>query len=476
MKNSTSVVYAFVLIIGDFIALLGAFIIAYILRVTLDPRPLLNQLSASEYLQIWFMLIPVWIVIFALLGLYKKNIYQYRLKEASTLLIGCILGIMAVITYDFASDDPIFPARLIPVYGLVIGFLFLVLMRTILRASRMLLWRYGFGVRRVLIIGNGPIMPTMISSLNNPSKTGYKVVAVSSKDPKPKFKGSFFSNMQDALLAITKLNVNIILFIGSSSESKQTDQALAAAVQNHVGFKFIPTHGGILSNKIEVDLFQGLPVVSVHQTKLTGWGRLSKRLFDIIASLFGIIILSPIYLIITLLVWISDGGKPIFKQKRLSRFNNPIYIYKFRTMKKQYSGLSPEEAFSKMGKPSLAIKYRENGDYLANDPRVTTIGSFLRKTSLDELPQLLNVLRGDISLVGPRALVPQELKNYPYKNLLLSVKSGLTGLAQISGRRDIGFDERRSLDLYYVQNWSFWLDIKIIFRTAIDVFRGRGAK
>ena len=145
-------------------------------------------------------------------------------------------------------------------------------------------------------------------------------------------------------------------------------------------------------------------------------------------------------------------------------------------MKKQYSGLSPEEAFSKMGKPSLAIKYRENGDYLANDPRVTTIGSFLRKTSLDELPQLLNVLRGDISLVGPRALVPQELKNYPYKNLLLSVKSGLTGLAQISGRRDIGFDERRSLDLYYVQNWSFWLDIKIIFRTAIDVFRGRGAK
>jgi lipopolysaccharide/colanic/teichoic acid biosynthesis glycosyltransferase len=100
----------------------------------------------------------------------------------------------------------------------------------------------------------------------------------------------------------------------------------------------------------------------------------------------------------------------------------------------------------------------------------------LRKTSLDELPQFFNVFKGDISLVGPRALVPQELEHYAFKNLILSVKSGLTGLAQISGRRDISFDERRSLDLYYVQNWSFWLDTKIIFRTIIDVLNGRGAK
>ena len=142
----------------------------------------------------------------------------------------------------------------------------------------------------------------------------------------------------------------------------------------------------------------------------------------------------------------------------------------------EYNGLLPEEAFAKMGKPELAVQYRANGDQLPNDPRITPLGKFLRKTSLDELPQLFNILKGDISLVGPRALVPRELANYPFKNLLLSVKSGLTGLAQTSGRKDISFDERRALDLYYVQNWSFWLDIKIIFRTVIDVLGGRGAK
>ncbi|MBR3135247.1 sugar transferase [Candidatus Saccharibacteria bacterium] len=121
-------------------------------------------------------------------------------------------------------------------------------------------------------------------------------------------------------------------------------------------------------------------------------------------------------------------------------------------------------------------KYRKNGDYLKNDPRITKLGKFLRSTSLDELPQLFNVLKGDISLVGPRALVPGELKDYGDRSLLLSVKSGLTGLAQVSGRRDISFDERRSLDLYYVQNWTFLMDIQILLRTVAVVLLRKGAK
>jgi undecaprenyl-phosphate galactose phosphotransferase len=122
-----------------------------------------------------------------------------------------------------------------------------------------------------------------------------------------------------------------------------------------------------------------------------------------------------------------------------------------------------------MGKPELAKAYRENGDSLPNDPRITKFGAFLRRTSLDEIPQLINIFKGDISLVGPRALIAAELQNYAYKNLILSVKSGLTGLAQISGRRDIPFEERRKLDLYYVQNWSFWFDITILLKTAVQV-------
>lgn len=129
-----------------------------------------------------------------------------------------------------------------------------------------------------------------------------------------------------------------------------------------------------------------------------------------------------------------------------------------------------------MGKPGLSKEYRKNGDQLDNDPRVTKVGKFLRATSLDELPQLINVVRGDISLVGPRALIPQEINQYKKKDIILSVRSGLTGLAQVSGRRDIPFDERRRLDIYYVQNWSLLLDVQILFKTAFSVIFRRGAK
>ena len=129
-----------------------------------------------------------------------------------------------------------------------------------------------------------------------------------------------------------------------------------------------------------------------------------------------------------------------------------------------------------MDKPELIRPYRENGDYLANDPRVSHIGRFLRRTSLDELPQIFNIIKGDISFVGPRALHPDELNKFAQKNLILTVKSGLTGLAQVSGRRDINFEERRKLDLYYVQNWSLWLDLTILIKTFRVVLRRNGAR
>ena len=145
-------------------------------------------------------------------------------------------------------------------------------------------------------------------------------------------------------------------------------------------------------------------------------------------------------------------------------------------MKPEYSGMTAEEAFTKMGKVDLIKKYRANGDYLKNDPRITKLGKFIRKTSLDELPQLFNILKGDISLIGPRALLPGELRNYGDRSLILTVKSGLTGLAQVSGRRDIPFEERRALDIYYVMNWSLMMDAQIFLKTIATVLKRDGAK
>ncbi len=181
--------------------------------------------------------------------------------------------------------------------------------------------------------------------------------------------------------------------------------------------------------------------------------------------------------LISILIKVFDPrGSIFYKDQRLTRFGGGVKIYKFRSHKKAFSGLTPEEAFAKMGRPELAKAYRTGGDHIPNDPRVSRIGRILRRTSLDELPQLINIVKGDISLVGPRALQPYELEKHDKKDLILAVKSGLTGLAQVSGRRNISVEERRKLDLYYVQNWSLWLDLVILAKTARVVFRRIGAK
>ncbi|MEZ6331398.1 MAG: sugar transferase [Candidatus Saccharimonadales bacterium] len=365
MKSNASFLYALALILGDFIALLAAFIVAYILRVTLDSRSLINQISSIEYLKTWIMLLPVWLLIFGFLGLYRRNVYDYRWKEMVHLAIGSILGVMTIITYDFIVDEPIFPARLVPAYGLVVGFLLLVLGRTLMRAARMFMWRTGFGVNNVLVIGAGQSLKNFVSGLNHPSRTGYRVVGIATKDELPKkLQHLQIEDYKEALAVVGSTNVYTIVVTGLDDDSRVANEALATAQANHIAYKYIPSQAGMLSNNIDVELFQGLPVVSVHQTALTGWGRIVKRLFDIVASGFGIIILSPVYLLIALVIWLSDFGSPLFKQDRLSRFNTIIHIYKFRTHNKRYSGMSPEEAFTAMGKPQLIKKYRENGDFL----------------------------------------------------------------------------------------------------------------
>jgi lipopolysaccharide/colanic/teichoic acid biosynthesis glycosyltransferase len=214
----------------------------------------------------------------------------------------------------------------------------------------------------------------------------------------------------------------------------------------------------------------------VHQTALVGWGRVAKRVMDVAISSGALIAASPIMLFAAIAIKLTDDGPVFFRQTRLTRDDREFKVFKFRSMYMAYSGMSPEAAFTKMGEPELGSVYREQGDKLSRDPRITPIGHFIRRTSIDELPQLLNILLGDISLVGPRALVPHELALYKKRHAILSVKSGLTGLAQVSGRRNITFDERRQLDLYYVQNWSFWSDIVIIVRTAWIVLTGKGAE
>jgi exopolysaccharide biosynthesis polyprenyl glycosylphosphotransferase len=465
MKSNASLIYNFLLVIGDFLALVAAFGGAFILRVTVSHAPIQHPVPAATYLGIFLALLPFWILVFALLGLYNSNIYEQRFKEAGRLLIGSFIGLLFVIFWNFVSVDPIFPAKLVPIYGFILAFLFLLLFRTTARAIRTALFGYGVGITHILVVGNTAVSDELIESLGNSRRSGYHVEAVVG-DKRRSFRADY-ATFGEAIEAAGERLHGIVQTELYADETRNRE-VLEYAIANHLSYRFIPGNTELFVGNLDVELFRNsIPVIAVRQTALFGWGRIVKRLFDIGVSLTLLIISSPLWIICGLAVKLSDPSGPVFyRAKRLSRFANPIYVYKFRTMKQAYNNMSPEDGFAKMGRPELAKTYRANGDQLPNDPRVSRVGRFLRATSLDELPQLFNILRGDISLVGPRALDVAEIEQYDKKNLILTVKSGLTGLAVVSGRSGISFEERRKLDLYYVQNWSFWLDIVILAKTV----------
>jgi len=413
------------------------------------------------------------------MGLYNSNIYEKRFIEAGRLLVGSLIGLMFVAGLAYFSDKPIFPAKMVPIYGFILALTFLLIFRNLARAIRRLMFTYDKGITNVLLVGNTPMSYELIELLSDRRKTGYKILGVvTNKEHAAKRYPNLriFDSFEEAASKLNTNNIHSIIQTELYASTSRNNELIDFAQQHHIAFRFIPGNSEMFVGNLEVELFkQSMPVISVHQTALIGWGRIVKRIFDLVIGTLLLIITSPLIVLVTILELLS-GGHIFFRQERLTRFDQPFKVFKFRTVRPAYNGLSPEDAFTKMGQPDLIQKYRNNGDYLAKDPRYGSFGNFLRKTSLDELPQLFNVVRGDISLVGPRALVPEELQLFEKRHAILSVKSGLTGLAQVSGRRSISFAERRKLDMFYVQNWSFWLDLVILAKTIRVVLQGEGAK
>lgn len=473
MKNSASLIYNFFLLVGDILALLIAFIGAYLIRAHLYSAPVAHTVHITTYIGVFLAVVPFWIVMFALIGLYSNDIYQKRFNELGLLLVGSFIGMLFVVFWNYLSLQPILPSKLVPIFGFILAFIFLVIFRNLIRFIRTELFAYNIGLNRVLIIGNTDIANELVDSLFNSKQSGYDVVAVvGGKQALGKHRQvPLFHRFSEALVAV-KEPVNTIVQTELYADEARNREILEYAQTHHIAYRFVPGNTELFVGNLDVELFRGsLPVIAVHQTALVGWGRIIKRIFDLIVSLVLIIITSPIMLIIVI-AELCTGGDPIWRQTRLTRFNNEFGTLKFRTLKRAYHRMSPEDGFTKMGRPELIKTFRDNGNQLNDDPRITPLGRFLRKTSLDELPQLFNVVKGDISLVGPRALVPQDLSQYEKRHAILSVKSGITGLAQVSGRNNIPLDERRKLDMYYVQHWSFWLDLIILTKTVRVILSG----
>jgi exopolysaccharide biosynthesis polyprenyl glycosylphosphotransferase len=479
MKNNSSLIYNVYLVLGDAVAITAAFSLAYVLRVSISHTVISEHIKALSYISVLASLLPFWILIFALLGLYNTRIYLNRFQELARLAIGSFIGILFVISYSYIFNTAIFPARLVTLYAFILALLFVFMARTIVKGIRRQLFSYGIGINDLLIVGDTKVTCRLIEVLKDSSVTGYRVIGVVGGKKHAVSHGDKFSVYEDFRSAISHLKKSLphsIIQTEVYKDNESNDEILTFAQQNHISYGFVPGNNELYVGKIEASLFNSIPLIAVHQTALIGWGRVTKRMTDIFIGGLFLIIASPIMIILSISIFLTDGSPTTFRHERLSRFNKKVRVYKFRSHLKAYSGLEPEEAFRKMNREDLIKTYRENGDYLPNDPRISRIGRFMRKYSLDELPQLINVVKGDISLVGPRALVEYELDKYEQKNLLTSVRSGLTGLAQISGVRDLSFLERRKLDLYYVENWSFWGDLVIIAKTFWVVLRHKSTR
>jgi exopolysaccharide biosynthesis polyprenyl glycosylphosphotransferase len=277
------------------------------------------------------------------------------------------------------------------------------------------------------------------------------------------------------------LHVDEIIQADSALEPEEILNFVAYATNSHITYRFIPNHFGLFATNAAYGTFAGMPVLEIRLTSLEGWGRIIKRAFDLVGAAVGLVLLSPLFLLIAVAIKVADPGPIFFRHRRLSKAGVDVYVYKFRSMKqifstdKKYKGKTPSEIFRLLGRPELAEEF-EKEQKVQDDPRVSKIGAFLRRTSLDELPQLFNALKGDLSLVGPRPIVPVELERYGAQGAsFLSLKPGITGLWQVSGRSDVSYEDRVKLDIYYVENWSLWLDIKILLKTIGVLLRRRGA-
>jgi lipopolysaccharide/colanic/teichoic acid biosynthesis glycosyltransferase len=318
-----------------------------------------------------------------------------------------------VIGYNFVTDGKLIPARLVLVYALLFSFGFLVIFRTLARLGRRWLYGYGVGVSNVLIVGDTTRTTEIAEAIANTKSTGQHVLGLVGH------KAQGFKYYSDFSTALSKISrpIHSIIQTELYKDQEKNDTVLRFAQVNHAAYRFVPGNNDLFFGNIEVELFGGsVPMIAVHQTALIGWGRVVKRLFDLLVSGILLIILSPFLLLLALLVKITDPKGPVFmrgvQQKRLTRFNNVFNVYKFRSHYAKYDGKTYKEVFDMVGKPELLDEYVRNGYVLKKDFRVTPLGRFMRKFSLDELPQLINVFKGDLSLVGPRALIPEELNTY----------------------------------------------------------------
>ncbi len=463
------------LLIADAVVINLAFAIAYIVRYrwqwfrAVDPA---YYTDFTAYLPFALLLTLILLAAYTMEGLYGEQQGRRLWDDVYGILNGTTTGLALMIVGVFFWR-PLFYSRLIFVYTAILVILLLIGERLLLRALLAHLRKKGIGVARVLIVGAGEMGRRIMRNVMANPDLGYRIVGFLDDDPD---KHSADIGPFRALGAISRLpevlqqeQVDEIIITLPWQYYRRIMRIMAESERAGVRSRVVPDLFQLRLGKVEVNTLNGIPLISVRDVTFPRHYKVLKRFMDITLSLAALLLFSPLMMIIALAIKIdSPRGGIIFKQKRIGKDGIPFYMYKFRSM-------IPEAEWIK---PQLMDMNEADGPIfkIRNDPRTTRVGRVIRRFSLDELPQLFNVLKGEMSLVGPRPALPEEVAQYePWHYKRLHVRPGITGLWQISGRSDLSFDEMMLLDIYYVENWSPWLDVRILLLTVPKVLMGEGA-
>ncbi len=455
----------------DYAMLVLAGVVAFLLRGSESVtglKPVLYDFSVREYMQIMLIVAAFFVFVFAIEGLYLIKATRKFTKSIYRVSRAIIIGLMIIIVGVFINRDW-YSSRFVILAGGIFAIVFVSLARIFLGyIQRYLLMKKGIGIHRLALIGTNGVCKMFSDQVRRNKFLGYRVVGVVENVDFDKIREIKKSKGIDELIAC------------SPGKIKEHDlhNLKEYCIYNRIAFKYVPTL--IETTNFDLQIFLGEPLIEIKNTPLEGWGKIIKRLFDLIGSLVGIFLFSPIMLIVAIATWI-DSGRPIIYFNPRVGHRGGFDLYKFRYMKteyshgKQFSEKHNKNAMEFLEKLIKKQSIKKGPIYkIKDDPRKTRVGRFIEKFSLDELPQFFNVFQGNMSLVGPRPHQPIEVEKYrDHHRRVLTIKPGITGMAQISGRSDLDFEDEVRLDTYYIENWSLWLDVIIILKTIPSLFRKR---
>ena len=471
--RAKTLILSLILVLTDYIAVLAAVWTAYLVRELIVPQFSATVPAYFDVSRLYmYMIIPFPFILF----MHFDQLYSRRLlfwQQVEKLFKISVYAMISVVVFLYLTAYAREMSRIFIVLVWVISFLYLVVSRFVVKNIMTLtgLWQIP-----VVLIGAGKTAELLVSAFKSDSGLGYKVVGLVEDNPRKASLKEYpvLATFDRAEEAVKRTGVKDVL-IAAPGLTREDLLSLVYRLQPYVkNIAFVPDLFGVPVGDMQLDtLFNEKAVLlRIRNNLASAYNRFLKVCSDIAGAVFGLIIGLPLMAVISLLIYIDDPGPVIFAHKRVGRNGKEFPCYKFRSMV-----VDAEAALAKHLAENQAAREEWQRDFkLKNDPRVTRIGVFLRKTSLDELPQLFNVLKGEMSMVGPRPIVAAEVEKYgEYIYDYYLVRPGITGMWQVGGRNDVDYKERVELDSWYVRNWSPWLDVVLLIRTVGVVLKGRGA-